>query len=97
MAPRYWSFGICGQFKGLKTSVGLLLSFFDIIWESIMRISHFLLQVGYVYKMGFLFPYHSCLCTTQAPSYLGKIAQVSIWFRMLLIKNYLGNIKMLSP
>ena len=79
----HWSFGICGQFKGLKTSVGLLLSFFDMIRESIMRMSHFLLQVGYVLRWD-LCPYHSRQCTTQAPSYLRIIALVSIWFRMLL-------------
>ena len=39
----------------VQTSVGLVWSYFDAILESIMRISHFLIPVGYGYLMVDLF------------------------------------------
>ena len=54
---------------------------------SIMRISPFLIAFRYRYLTVFCccccFQYHSCLYNMQETSYLGKIAQISIWFRMV--------------
>ena len=50
---------------------------------SIMRIPHFLIPVEYGCFSSFCWC-HSCLKTLQEPWYLGKIALVSIWFRLVL-------------
>ena len=49
-----------------------------------MRISIFLIPLGYGYLTAFLFWYHSGLYAMQKPLYLGKIILVSIWVRMVL-------------
>ena len=70
---------------GVVTSVGLVSSSFHTIQVSIVKISQFLLPVGYGYSLTiFCFQYHSGLYTMQEPSYLGRIAEISIWFRMVL-------------
>ena len=53
-----------------------------------MRISHFLIPVGYDCLRTFCFQYYWGLYTMQEASYLGKIALVSIWFRMVLTQMF---------
>ena len=69
------------------TTVVLLLSFFlfNTIWVSIMRMSQFLIPLGYGYLTVRLFsiPF-KFLYTIQELWYLGKIVLVSIRFRMAL-------------
>ena len=70
------------------TSVGLLPSLFLIpipfAYLFIMKISHFLLSVGYGYFMVFLFWYPLGLYSMQELSYLDRFMIVSLWFRMKL-------------
>ena len=56
-------------------------SSFNTIWVSIMRISHVLIPVGYGC---YWFQHHSNPKYMQVSSYLGQVALVSIWFRMLM-------------
>jgi hypothetical protein len=75
---------IVNHHVNVETSVGLVPSFLDTIQNPILRISHFLIPVGYGYLAYFHFRSHSGLYTLQDPSHLGKIALISIWFRMVV-------------
>ena len=68
----------------VRSSVGLILSFSNTIWVSKMRISHFSMSVGYGYFENILILILFSLYTRQEPSNAGKIALVSIWFRVVL-------------
>ena len=58
--------------------------FFYTLQVSIMRVSYFLIPSRNECLTNLCYQYHSGLYTIQEPSHLGKIAQVPIWFRMLL-------------
>jgi hypothetical protein len=78
-------YGFYNGYKSMLDWYRLLFYFiFNTIWESGMRISYFLTNMGMDVWRYSCFRYHSDLYTMSKFSYLGKITLVSIWIEMVL-------------
>lgn len=62
----------------------MALSTFNITWMFMMRISQFLVPIGYGYLRAFLFQHHLGLYTMHDPTYLGKTTLLFVKFRKTL-------------